>query len=104
MTPTAPLSAPTDPVAARIRAVADSLAALADLPMWAVDDSALDGRVGRAARLARSAQEMLARTVGEADTSGVPERAGATSTHAWLIGAHGMSPRDATRRWPRPGR
>jgi hypothetical protein len=97
MTSTAPPSAPTDPVAARIRAVADSLAALAEPPVWALDDAALDARVAEAARLAASAQEMLARTVGEADAAGLPGRAGATSTRAWLTGHHGMSARDASR-------
>ena len=40
---------------------------------------------------------MLARTVGEADAAGLPARAGATSTRAWLTGRHGMSARDASR-------
>jgi Domain of unknown function (DUF222)/HNH endonuclease len=97
MTPTTAAPAATDLVAARIDAVADALAALAELPVLALTDARLDARVASAARLAASAQEMLARTVGEADAAGVADRAGCPSTRAWLTSRHGMSPRDAAR-------
>jgi Domain of unknown function (DUF222) len=96
MSPTASPAA-TDLVASRIDAVADALAALAELPVFALDDARLDARVASAARLAASAQEMLARTVGGADQAGTADRAGCSSTQAWLSARHGMSPRDASR-------
>jgi Domain of unknown function (DUF222) len=97
MTPTTAAPAATDLVAARIDAVADALAALAELPVLTPDDAKLDARVASAARLAASAQEMLARTVAEADAAGIADRAGCPSTRAWLTSRHRMSPRDAAR-------
>jgi hypothetical protein len=93
---TVALSPSHDEVTERIEAVVGALAGLAEVSMWALDDQRLDDRVGAAARLAASAQELLARAVGEADASGVARRAGASSTKAWLISRHKMSSRAAT--------
>jgi hypothetical protein len=81
---------------ARIDAVAAALADLAEEPVWSLTDATLDAQVAAAATLAASAQELLARAVAEADAAGVAARAGATSTRAWLMSRHKMSPRAAT--------
>jgi hypothetical protein len=44
-----------------------------------------------------AAAEMVARIAAEADAAGAAERAGCSSTRAWLTSRHGMSPRDAAR-------
>jgi Domain of unknown function (DUF222)/HNH endonuclease len=87
----------TDEVVARLEQIAGLYAELADVPVFALTDAKLDARVASAARLAASAQEMLARTVGEADAAGVADRAGCSSTRVWLTSRHSMSPRDAAR-------
>jgi Domain of unknown function (DUF222)/HNH endonuclease len=87
----------TDEVVARLEQIAGLYAELADLPVLTLDDAKLDARMAAAAKAANAGQEMLARTVGEADQAGVADRAGCPSTRAWLMSEHGMSPRDASR-------
>jgi hypothetical protein len=89
--------AATDPVAARLRAVAAECAERAEAPVSALADATLDARLDAALAAMSAAAEMVARIVGEADAAGVADRAGCSSTRAWLTGRHGMSPRDAAR-------
>ena len=90
-------SAATDEVVARLERIAGLYAELADLPVFALTDAKLDKRMAAAAKAANSGQEMVARIASEADAAGVADRAGCSSTRAWLISEHQMSPRDAAR-------
>jgi hypothetical protein len=94
------LSAPTadtrDQIVAGLRAVRAGYAQMAELPVWSLTDTTLDARLDAALQAMSSAQEMVARVVAEADAAAVATRAGASSTKAWLIGRHRMSPRAAT--------
>jgi hypothetical protein len=96
MTTTATPPAGADELAARLQAVASCYAEMAELPAWSLTDATLGARMAAALRAQAAADEMVARVAAEADASGVAARAGATSTKAWLIAAHGMSPRAAT--------
>jgi Domain of unknown function (DUF222)/HNH endonuclease len=87
----------TDEVVARLRAVSAQYAEMAELPVFALTDARLDARLSAALRARAAADEMVTRIAAEADAAGVADRAGASSTRAWLIGKHGMSPRDAAR-------
>jgi hypothetical protein len=93
---TTPTADTRDQLAARLRAVADAYAEMAELPAWSLTDATLDARMAAALQARAAADEMVARIVAEADAAGVAARAGATSTRAWLIGRHQMSPRAAT--------
>jgi Domain of unknown function (DUF222)/HNH endonuclease len=94
-----PTTAPaaTDEVVARLRTVSAQYAELAELPVFALTDAKLDARLSAALRARAAADEMASRIVGEADQAGVADRAGCSSTRAWLMSRHGMSPRDAAR-------
>jgi Domain of unknown function (DUF222)/HNH endonuclease len=96
MSPTTARAA-TDEVVARLRAVTAQYAEMAQLPVFALTDAKLDQRMAAALKARAAADEMVTRLVGEADAAGLADRAGASSTRAWLIGKHGMSPRDAAR-------
>jgi Domain of unknown function (DUF222) len=96
MSPTAAPAA-TDDVVARLRTVTAQYAEMAELSVFALTDAKLDARLSAALRARAAADEMVTRLVGGADAAGTADRAGASSTRAWLIGKHGMSPRDASR-------
>jgi Domain of unknown function (DUF222)/HNH endonuclease len=87
----------TDDVVARLEQIAGLYAQLAELPVFALTDAKLDSRMAAAARAANAGQEMMARIAAEAGASGVADRAGCSSTRAWLTSRHSMSPRDAAR-------
>jgi Domain of unknown function (DUF222)/HNH endonuclease len=86
-----------DEVVAGLGAVNAHFHTMAAEPAPARDDAVLDERTAAAVTALRSAQEMVARLAAEAAVAGTPERDGCTSTGAWLIGRHGLSPRDAAR-------
>jgi hypothetical protein len=95
--PSTPPDSGPDQALARLKQVRRVYSDIAEVPVFALTDATLDARLDAALQAMASAQEMVARIVGEADSAGTARRAGCPSTRSWLIGEHQMSPRDATR-------
>src|SRR4051812_20436509 len=83
-------------LAAGLRDANRILSRLADVSPSQLSDSKLGAEADEAARLLRSAQELVARLAAAADESGAADRDGAVSARAWLA-QRGISFRDAAR-------
>jgi hypothetical protein len=93
--PSTPPDCGADEITARLKQVSGIYSDMAELPVWSLTDARLDDRLDAALQAMASAQEMVARIVGEADHAGVAGRAGCSSTRAWLTSRHGTSLRAA---------
>lgn len=64
---------------------------------WALSDGEAVARVADAVRLRAQADAVLLAAIGEVDARGLARARGATSTSAWLTGAHRVGPGQAAR-------
>ncbi len=77
-------SVPGHPVLAAVSDASASLASVSEVPVWSLDDAGFVEAVGAVHRLIGQGQELLLRLIGVADAAGVPARAGASSSLAWV--------------------
>ena len=77
-------SVPGHPVLAAVSDASASLASVSEVPVWSLDDAGFVEAVGAVHRLIGQGQELLLRLIGAADAAGVPARAGASSSLAWV--------------------
>ncbi|MDQ3733754.1 MAG: 13E12 repeat family protein [Actinomycetota bacterium] len=64
--------------------------------LWAQSDAQITDRVKAALRIKAQAEAVLLAAVGEFEARGLAKAQGASSTRAWLTGAHQVDPSDAT--------
>lgn len=72
------------PVATALADASGCLSSVAEVPVWSLDDLGFAQALAAAHRLVGQGQEVLLRLIGGADAAGVPARAGASSSLAWV--------------------
>jgi len=88
---------PIQPVASGLSDARAAVRATASRATWALSDEQAVARVGDAVRLRAQADAVLLAAIGEVDARGLARARGATSTTAWLQGAHQVGPGQAAR-------
>jgi hypothetical protein len=86
-----------DPVEQTLSVIAAALGSLADAPAWVLTDGQVRQRFADVLAVRARVEELTARLVRSICDRDLPRLAGASSTRAWLVGAHGLSGRDAAR-------
>ncbi|MBA3524576.1 MAG: DUF222 domain-containing protein, partial [Geodermatophilaceae bacterium] len=72
-----------------------AVSAVSGVPVWSLDDLSFAETLADAFRLVGAAQEVVLRIIGAADAAGVPARAGATSSQAWVRHRLDLTPQAA---------
>ena len=88
---------PIQPVASGLSDARAAVRAAASRATWALSDEQAVARVGDAVRLRAQPDAVLLAAIGEVDARGLARARGATSTTAWLQGAHQVGPGQAAR-------
>jgi hypothetical protein len=86
-----------DPFEMVLAGVREELGDLVDVPVWSLDDGALDARFDAAVAARAAVDEVLARMAAEMDDRGMAARRGASSTRAHLVASHRLSRAEASR-------
>ena len=84
-----------DPGPSVLERVSAGLAEAGEERLWAASDDEVVGRVAAALRVRAQADAVLLGAVGEVEARGLARARGASSTRAWLIGAHRVDPGEA---------
>ena len=76
--------------------ISDALSEAVDERLWAQSDAEVIDRVQAALRVKAQADAVLLAAVGEVEARGLSRSRGASSTRAWLHGAHQVEPGEAS--------